>query len=208
MNLNQAKPQHISLLLAEIANQTVKVTLTPDKKLNESARVILYLPAGSEVYEHSHAAEKNGASEVYIDLRDYVLNGLAKMQTKPEVAGSNSPTGRILHSITKSDKPQVYLAIKRGQEQNAWQDLSQNLPAYLKALNIQCSLTKEGVLTIELPVTVDKVTRKETVVIDLVNQTIAYENTRSDKVAHRDDEKESSSFAKLTKQQKDLGIEK
>ena len=106
MEMNQKR---CTLLPDTMGEKVIKVTLDHDKKSGETARAILFVPANGFVREHSHAKQDNADSEVYIDLLDIVAHGTRQMQTVPEVAGDNSPTGRLKHSIEPSQQLQVLL---------------------------------------------------------------------------------------------------
>lgn len=167
MTTNQAK---CSLLPKQIGDKAIKVTLDNDKKAGETARVILFVPAGGYVAEHSHAAEKNSDSEVYIDLLEIINKGVDRMRKLPEVAGSNSPTGKLVHSVQKSNQPQVFLAIKKDQSKKAWNDFAVDIVWYLKTLNFGC-LLEGNKLIVRSNAVKD---RKEVVEIDLVKNKINY----------------------------------
>ena len=154
----------------QIGDKAIKIILDNDKKAGETARVILFVPAGGYIAEHSHAAEKNLDSEVYIDLLEITNKGVDRMRKLPEVAGSNSPTGKLVHSVQKSDQPQVFLAIKKDQSDKAWNDFAVDIVWYLKTLNLGCVL-EGNKLIVRSHANKD---RKEVVEIDLVKNKINY----------------------------------
>ena len=197
MNTNQK----ITYLPKEIAENVIKIDLIP--AAGEQARSILAVLEGGFVIEHSHATKdiaqgKPSLSEIYIDLVDYAKNGNNHMQTIPEVAGDNSPTGKTVHQIAPSKKPiRVYLAIKKGQEKGAWQLMSKNLPQYLASLNCHCDLN---------PGSMDVVftgQQREFVEINLRTNEISYTCCQHEKAQADVHEV----FSLQQTQQKDLGTE-
>lgn len=191
-----------NLLPETIGKLVIEITLNPDQKSGETARKILYVVAAGSINEHSHDVKDNPDSEVYIDLMDIVAHGTKQMQTKPEVAGSNSPTGKLMHGIESSYKPQVFLAIKKGQKQGAWKDFERNLPAYLHSLHFGCSLTDGNLLNI---ISLGAKNEEEFVVIDLADQQVNYLLESKD---YRRNIQEVVTLDGLMDQQKDAGVEK
>lgn len=141
-----------SLLPSDISEKVIKVDL--DQAYNETARSLLIVTPNGSIKEHTHQEgyRPDGRkidSEIYIDLLDYAVNGPDKMKNKPEVAGSNSPTGRLQHSVEPSQQARVILAIKRGQLGHEWQDLANlNLADFIEKLNIKCEYDqKQGMFS-------------------------------------------------------------
>ena len=164
--------EKISLLPEEIAIDTVKTNLNTAE--SETARAILYVAPGGYVKGHSHSIEsKNKYSEVYIiikpnaDRTDYTVE-------VHNVAGSNSPTGTLEHSIEQSDVPQICIAIKKGQEDGLWTDWVEqhtNPKAYLKKLDLEISLENGLIYIVSHP---DKNQESEKVIINFNRDSITY----------------------------------
>ena len=189
-----------TLLPLDKGEKVIKIDLNHNE--SETARAILYVAPDGFVREHSHAKQDNADSEVYIDLMDIVAHGTRQMQTVPEVAGDNSPTGRLKHSIEPSQQPQVFLAIKKGQKQSAWKDFERNLPAYLHSLHFGCSLTDGNLLNI---ISLGAKNEEEFVVIDLAAKQVNY-LLESKNNLHNVQEKVTLNG--LMSQQKDAGVER
>ena len=146
MESKKNQQPHISLLPKEIAKNTMKTSLAEDpSRHNETARAILYVPQGGSVYEHSHDKESNADSEVYIlikpnkDGKTYTLEVL-------DVAGSNSPTGTITHSIEPSDESKIAIAIKRGQRDGLWSDYTKDGETFIRNLGFKIKLFGESII--------------------------------------------------------------
>ncbi len=159
-----------ALLPDKIADKVMKVTLEKDHKAGETARAILFVPKGSCVYPHSHSQEQNPDSEVYIDLLEVARKGLDRLSKFPEVAGSNSPTYKLIHSIEKSNQPQVFLAIKKGQQKDAWNDFKVDIVWYLKTLNLVPVLEGNKIIIKSNPIK----EKKEIVEVDMVKNKVNY----------------------------------
>lgn len=156
------------LLPNEIGEGVIKISLQKDS--SETARVILFVTANGCVYEHSHDIENNSDSEIYIDLLDLTRKGINNLSVLPEVAGSNSPTGRIKHSIQKSNYPQVILAIKKGQEEDAWNEFSRNFETYFQSLGVTCCQDRNRII-----ITSDSTgERQESIIIDTERNSVIY----------------------------------
>ena len=196
MQNNQPK---CSLLPEAMGEKVVKINL--DHPHDETARAILFVPARGFVREHSHAVEQNPDSEVYLDLLDIAQNGVKNLQHKPEVAGVNSPTGKLVHSIAANEQPQVYLAIKKSQKAQAWRELEADLPAYLHSLHFGCSILDKR-LNIVSNGAKD---RQEFVVIDFEKNQVNYLGESKD---NKHNLQEEVTLDGLLNQQKDNGMEK
>lgn len=165
------------MLLKKVGEKVIKIDLDKNEGKGEIARALLFVAPHGFVKEHYHQETtdpetNNPDSELYWDLLDYSVNGPEKIKHKPEVAGNNSPTGRLKHSIEASEKPQVYLAIKKGQMPNAWKDFSNmNLADYKNSLNIEFEYDQENNTFMFDSRTNDRV---NAVNIDLTNNAVSY----------------------------------
>ena len=130
-----------TLLPENLGEKVVKIDL--DAGFKEDARALLFVAPSGFVKEHAHNGEK--PSELYVDLTDYALHGAEKMRYQPEVAGFDSPTGRMEHSIEPIDYPRVVLAIKKSRHMfDNWRDFQNlQLDDYLNKLNIMFELDKK-----------------------------------------------------------------
>ena len=130
-----------TLLPENLGEKVVKIDL--DAGFKEDARALLFVAPSGFVKEHAHNGEK--PSELYVDLTDYALHGAEKMRYQPEVAGFDSPTGRMEHSIEPIDYPRVVLAIKKSRHMfDNWRDFQNlQLDDYLNKLNIMLELDKK-----------------------------------------------------------------
>ena len=147
-----------TLLPDTIGENVIKIELYPDK--DETARAILFVTKGGQVFNHTHNGTKNLDSEVYINL----LN----VQTR-EVAGDNSPTKKIEHSIEKSEKPQIILAIKKGQTPGEWDEFKKDFEEYFYG-NLDVDVQPYGNNSIKI--TVKGV--KENIIINLETNSVVY----------------------------------
>lgn len=191
-----------TLLPNIIGEKVIKITLECDKAAAETARAVLFVTPGGFVKEHSHQIGQNPDSEVYINLFNIVNQGTSKVNIKPEVAGSNSPTGKLKHSIEKSNRPQIYLAIKKGQNKEAWQTFSNDFEEYLQNLHFGCSVygNQLSIFSNGNP------KKKEFVAIDFVNNRVKYLDSNKDN--QQSNIQESVSLDDLLNLQNDLGIER
>lgn len=135
---------YCTLLPNEIGEGVIKISLQNNS--SETARAILFVSPNGCVYEHSHDTDKNKDSEIYIDLLEIVKNGVKQLNVLPEVAGSNSPTGKKEHSIQKSNRPQIILAIKKGQEEDAWREFFSDFESYFQSLGITCLQNGDNII--------------------------------------------------------------
>ena len=163
----------ISLLPEEIgeekiAENTMKVELIPTK--SETERAILYVAPEGCVYDHSH---EGSDSELYfiIELNE---DGSDYTVTVDDVAGLNSPTGKLNHSIKTSDKPKTAIAIKRGQKPGLWNDYNNNKDGkdYLRKLGFNITVLSEELLIISS--NHDLIPDGEQVIINLLKNQITY----------------------------------
>ncbi|GEM_PF-5221934 len=191
-----------TLLPEDKGHKVIKVDLVPDKTQGETARAILYVAPNGSVIEHSHEKTKNKDSEVYIDLLDIARNGVDKMHSSVDVAGSNSPSGMLTHRIEDRLQPQVYLAIKKGQDKNAWQSLDKDVKGYLHGLHFGCGLYGN---TINL-VSNSLGKNKEFVAIDFETNKVSYIGSSQEK--GQESYQEFTTLDELLYPQKDFGMER
>lgn len=201
-NNKQENQKKCTLLPEDKGHKVIKVDLVPDKAQGETARAILYVVPNGYVIEHSHEKTKNKDSEVYIDLLDIARNGVDKMHSYVDVAGSNSPTGMLKHRIEDRFQPQVYLAIKKGQDKNAWQGLDKDVKGYLHGLHFGCGLYGN---TINL-VSNSLGKNKEFVAIDFETNKVSYIGSSQEK--GQESYQESTTLDELLYPQKDFGMER
>ena len=168
--------ERIQFLPDTIGKMVLKITL--DTAGNENARALLIVLKGGFVSKHSHDKNRNPDSEIYIDLTDYNRNGGNGLETYPEVAGSNSSTGITTHYIEKSKHPQIILAIKKGQQQELWNDFDTNndLYDYINNLGIKItgSIANEIIITSQPYESLDRI---ETIRINFLTGKIKYLNS-------------------------------
>lgn len=194
---------HCSLLSEKLGENIIQIVLNCDEKNGETGREIYFVAPGGFVKKHSHAANRNLDSEVYINILDIMQYGVKNLKILPEVAGNNSPTKRLEHSIEKSTRPQVYLVIKKAQfNVKAWDQLNQDFSNYLKTLHFACVLEKN---ILSLVSTVDP-KKQEFVDIDLAKYSVNYLCNNMNDVQNIIDE--TVSLGNLKKLQQDLGVEK
>lgn len=212
MNTNQ-NINRISLLPVEKGKNVIKVTLDPRAGENECA--LLYVPArsnqipeGGQVINHRHEND----SEIYIPLNDIQCDdyGFMSVPRKPEIAGKNSPTNLMEHSIKPSDQARVYFAIKRSNKQGAWKDYTDNsMHKFLSSLNFavgdwidERNRKKKGLEFNLLEQNKNGVERKVGVRIDFNSNRVIYVDRRKPEVV-----REETTLAELKNPQKDYGIE-
>ena len=134
----EKEKQRISLLPDDIAINTMKATL--DENPIETARAILYVAIGGQVFEHTHDTD----SEIYLiiepneDRSDFTVD-------VRNVVGNNSPTSQKSHSIEQSEQPRIAITTKRSQADKLWdydwKKYSQNGKGFLEALGFQIQLS-------------------------------------------------------------------
>ena len=147
-----------TLLPDTIGENVIKIQLNPNK--DETARAILFVTKGGQVYNHTHSGTKNLDSEVYINLLNVGVR---------EVAGDNSPTKRIEHSIEKSDKPQIILAIKKGQAPGEWDSFKKDFEEYFYG-DLDVDVQPYGNNSIKITVKGEK----ESIIINLKTNSVLY----------------------------------
>ena len=162
--------ERCTLLSETIGKEVIKTTL--DKSESENARVILYITKGGCIYSHSHDKTQNPDSEVYIDLLKIFEKGVYNLTELPEIAGSNSPTSKLEHSIEQRNYPQIILAIKKGQEQGIWDNFSNDFVRYFQSLGVT---VKQNGDKIRITSNANG-TREEVITINIKTKTITYFN--------------------------------
>ena len=185
-----------TLLPENLAEKVFKIDL--DAGVKEDARALLFVAPSGFVKEHAHNGEK--PSELYVDLTDYALHGAEKMRYQPEVAGFDSPTGRMEHSIEPIDYPRVVLAIKKSRHMfDNWRDFQNlQLDDYLNKLNIMFELDKKDGIFFVNSYGKDQFTgedRTTTVSIDFNKDSVCYLSRA--KLADRDSIWEETSLQAL-----------
>ena len=172
--MNNNNNNKCTLLPDKIANKVIKVQLNSDE--SETARAILIIPAGSEVYDHSHEKDKNPDSEVYINLLEMLNLGIDNINQLPEVAGSNSPTKTIEHGIHQSSDSKVILAIKKGQEEGLWNNLNNNYEEYFNNLGVIVNKDKDKDSNIIKVISKVQEREEEVITVDIERNSVTYYN--------------------------------